>query len=331
MWIADTAEPDYKVESRRPPFLAFILCFGVLPAIAVAQSKDNLPAESAGLPEVTVSAGRVRDHRALEHAVHSFVESRSTPGTRTNQIGRWYQKVCPLVTGLQSGSNRVVAREVLDVARGVGAPVPPDGKTCVINIEVIFTTEPQALLDDFAKVNRTELGYFPKSQWGQMTTFSRPIQAWYETGTRQTNCQPARGTDIPQPCDPSVTQLDADVGDVNLQPSGFADRLKKGLRSEFGHVLIIVDSRSVARYSLSSIADYAAMLSLSRMTQLGNCASLPSITDLLASDCATPAPDTLTATDRAYLKALYATDLEAPLSLERGDLGLRMVTQIEGH
>jgi hypothetical protein len=318
------------LEHRRDRALAFILCVGALPAIAAAQSKDSVPADSAGLPEVTVSAQRVHDHRALEHAVHSFVESRSTAGTRTNQIGRWYEKMCPLVTGLQSGSNRLVTREVLDLARGVGAPVPPDGKTCSINIEIIFTDEPQALLDDIAKVNRAELGYFPTSQWSQMTTFSRPIQAWYETGTRQTNCQPPRGTDIPQPCDPSVTQLDVDAGDVNLQPSGFADRLKRGLRSEFGHVLIIVDSGSVARYSLASIADYAAMLSLSRMTQLGNCASLPSITDLLASGCANPAPDTLTAADRAYLKALYAADLETPLALERGDLGGRMIQQIEG-
>ena len=327
---------DTHIQSCRPRStwhraLALILCVGVLPAIAAAQSKDSLAADSTELPEVTVNAERVRDHEALKHAVRSFVQSRSTPGTRTNQIGRWYEKVCPLVTGLQSGSNKLVAREVLDLARDVGAPVAPDAKTCNINIEIIFTSDPQDLLDDIARLNRTELGYFPTSQRNQMTTFTRPIQAWYQTGTRQTNCQPPRGGEIAEPCDPSVTQLDADVGDVNLQPSGFADRLKKGLRSEFGHVLIIVDSRNVARYSLSSIADYAAMLSLSRMTQLENCASLASITDLLASGCANPAPDTLTAADRAYLKALYATDLEAPLSLERGDLGGRMIQQIEGH
>lgn len=311
--------------------LAFILCVGGSPVIAAAQSKDSLPADSAALPEVTVNAQRVRDHEALKHAVRSFVQSRSTPGTRTNQIGRWYQKVCPLVTGLQSGSNKLVAREVLDLAREVGAPAAADAKTCTINIEIVFTPDPQDLLDDIARVNRAELGYFPTSQRSRMTTFSRPIQAWYETGTRQTNCQPPRGTDIPQPCDPSVTQLDADVGNVNLQPSGFTDRLKKGLRSEFGHVLIIVDSRNVARYSLSSIADYIAMLSLSRMTQLEDCASLASITELLASGCANTAPDTLTAADRAYLQSLYATDLEAPLALERGDLGGRMIQRIESH
>ena len=95
-------------------------------------------------------------------------------------------------------------------------------------------------------------------------------------------------------------------------------------------VLIIADSTRVAPYSLQSIADYAAMVSLTRMAQLENCAPLPSITDLLASGCATPAPEALTAADRAYLKALYSANLEQTLNLERGDVHERMMRQIEG-
>jgi hypothetical protein len=66
------------------------------------------------------------------------------------------------------------------------------------------------------------------------------------------------------------------------------------------------------------------------MAQLDQCAPLPSITDLLAGGCATPVADALTAVDRAYLKALYAADLEKNLNLERGDIHQQMMRQIEG-
>jgi hypothetical protein len=52
-------------------------------------------------------------------------------------------------------------------------------------VEIVFTADPQALLDHMAKSYRPLLGLFPISQRAQMTTFSRPIQAWYETATRR--------------------------------------------------------------------------------------------------------------------------------------------------
>jgi hypothetical protein len=160
-----------------------------------------------------------------------------------------------------------------------------------------------------------------------VTTFNRPIQAWYETGTRSTDYQP------PQANGPSCFSclggtLDSDA--TATPPTGTANRFRQNLRSEFVHVLIIADSGQIARYSLQSVADYLAVLSLTHMSQLDQCAPLPSITDLLASGCATPAPDSLTAADRAYLKALYLADLEKNLNVESGDIHEQMMRQIEG-
>jgi hypothetical protein len=50
----------------------------------------------------------------------------------------------------------------------------------------------------------------------------------------------------------------------------------------------------------------------------------------LVSGCTTPAADSLTATDRAYLKALYSADLEKQLNIEQGDIHEQMMRQIEG-
>jgi hypothetical protein len=294
------------------------------------------------LEEVTVTATREMDHRALSRAVGGYVESHTAPGARINQIGRWHEKVCPLVTGLQHPGQDFVTREIVDVARGVGAPTGAVGRNCPISVEIVFTREPQALLDRIAKVYKPLLGFYPASQMQKVATFSRPIQAWYETGTRSMEAQlpiatasssnqsfgAGPGSDVPIH---SGAQIDSEVTAMGMQPSGVAGSyMGKRIRSEFVHVLIIADSRKLARFPLRSVADYIALLSLSRMAQLDRCAPLPSITDLLADGCALPVADALTAADRAYLKGLYASDLEQNLNLERGEVRERMMRAIEG-
>ncbi len=292
---------------------------------AGAQSNTAGPSAAEPLQEVTVTAQRALGHKELAHAVSSFVQSHAAPGGRIQQIGRWYNKVCPLVTGLQPAANDFVAREVLDMARGVGAPAGTTGKKCDANVEIVFTRQPQALLDHIAKSYRIVLGYYPRSQVAEALKFNRPIQAWYETATRSLNDHPGvvDGQISPQ------AQLDSDLTAIGWQPSGSAESLlSHGQLSEFAHILIIADSSEIERYSLRSIADYVALLSLTRMAQLDKCAPLPSITDLLAHDCA--APEEMTAADRAYLKGLYSANLDKFINLEQGDVHERMMRQMEG-
>jgi hypothetical protein len=285
---------------------------------AAAQSQDSQPISEHALQEVTVTAKRVQDHNTLVHAVSGFVASHSAPeASRTSQIGRWYEKVCPLVTGLQPAARDFITREIIAVAQSVRAPTAALGRKCPISVEIVFTHEPQALLDHIAKSYRPLLGFNPASQtqkqWlKSVTTFSRPIQAWYETGTRSAD----------------YATVDSDA--TAMAPAGMANRFRQDLRSEFVHVLIIADGGQIARYSLQSVANYLAVLSLTHMSQLDQCAPLPSITDLLASGCATPVTDSLTAADRAYLKSLYSADLEKNLNLEQGDIHQQMMQQIEG-
>jgi len=120
--------------------------------------------------------------------------------------------------------------------------------------------------------------------------------------------------------------LDADA--TATPPTGTANRFRQDLRSGFVHVLIIADVGRIARYSLQSVADYLAVLSLTHMSQLDQCAPLPSISDLLASGCVTPVTASLTAADRAYLKALYSADLQKNINIERDDIHDQMMRQI---
>ena len=129
----------------------------------------------------------------------------------------------------------------------------------------------------------------------------------------------------------SGVQVDSDATAMGAQPSGVGGSyLSNGQSSEFLHVLIIADMGQLARHSAHSVADYLALLALTRMADLDLCAPLPSITDLLAGGCATPVADSLTGADRAYLKALYSADLGKNLNIERADIHEEMMRQIEG-
>ena len=294
------------------------------------------------LDEVTI-VGKT-DLPTLDREVNQFVQSHAKPSTLIGQIGRWHEKVCPAVTGLQGTAAEFVTHQIENVARSVGAPNVASGKKCAVNIEVVFTAEPQALLDHIAATKyRPLLGYYRQSELKQVTTFNHPVQAWYMTGTRSIDAGlpmvglsagqsgAGNGEDISSIL---VTGLKADSaatdGSLGLGASGNpASRLSKGLRSEFMHVLIIVDSRGAAKYSLRSVSDHIALLALTRIGSQDTCSALASILTLFDPGCGQP-PAAITSADIAYLKALYGADLDMNLNLEQGDIHDRMLKTISG-
>lgn len=308
----------------------------VLVALAIGSAASA--AAAAGnvqpLDEVTV-LGKT-DLPTLTREIQQFVQSHAKPSTLIGQIGRWREKVCPAVTGLQGAAAEFVAHRIQDVARGVGAPSATSGKKCAVNIEVLFTGQPQALLDQIAAMYPPLLGYYRRSELKQVTTFDHPVQAWYMTGTRSLDAglpdQPPSGpvsSDILAIINTGLTPDSAySDGSLGLGASGNPEsRLSKGLRSEFMHVLIIVDSKAVARYSLRSVADYLALLALTRIGSQDSCSGLSSILTLFDVGCGQP-PAALTSADTAYLKALYGADLDMNLNLEQGEIREHMLQTI---
>ena len=72
---------------------------------------------------------------------------------------------------------------------------------------------------------------------------------------------------------------------------------------------------------MRAVADYIGVLALTRLVSLDTCSELPSIVDLFSTDCGSRAkPGSITAADTAFLRALYASDLEQNLSTERADM-----------
>ena len=76
--------------------------------------------------------------------LQDFVRSFARPTRLTGKIARWSDGICPFVAGLPPGFTKFVVRRLRGVAVQVGAPVN-DSPSCKPNIEVAFTTRPQAL------------------------------------------------------------------------------------------------------------------------------------------------------------------------------------------
>jgi hypothetical protein len=315
----------------------------------LAASADPPAAPAEPLDEVTVRALRWLDERTLDRVViPKFVTSHGIASARINQVGSWHDRICPETQGLQPLSNEYVSRRVLELARDVGAPIEHAGR-CKTNIEILFTAHPEEQLSYVVKNKPGMLGYSPGGL-DELTTFDHPVQAWYATRTHSYVAieAPASGQRASHEIvdDPMSKNLwlttdthaeSAPMGESTQDASGdlvrgvAGSRLENGMLSEFVNVLILIDSRQVTGHSLRAIADYVAMLALTR-SALGGCNELPSVIDLLSRDCGErPPPQAVTSADEAYLKALYASNLEMNVSLERGEIHDRMLRQIVGH
>ncbi len=327
-----------------------------LPAAALpatTQLADQpAPQNSHELQEVRVTAPKFT-RRKLKRVAIRFVQLHGAVSPVIDQVGRWRVDVCPMVSGLNPASSVFVTRRVTEIAQSVGAPTRGVGETCAVDIEIVFTAQPQQLLDHIATAYPILLG---SSRSAGDTTFRHAIQSWYVTGTRAVDGvnlpdasfgnantaatgNPADGMrdmdmQITGPTAPPFSaglQIDVPGGEGTAVTGLAGSHFTKGLTSEFVHVFVIVDSGKVAGDSLRSISDYIAMLALTRMGSLDGCNDLPSIIDLLSSGCGErEKPQTLTDADTAYLKALYSADLEMNLNIERGDMRDRMVKVIMG-
>src|SRR5579862_9674862 len=304
------------IRGCRRCFLAALTCLSISHVHAG-------PEPGASLDEVTVTAHKQIDPYTLDHVVvPQFVASHGTPGERIDQIGRWVEDICADTHGLQPLYNEFVSRRVIAVARFVGAPVPHAGH-CVTNTDIIFSDSPQDLLDRIARNSPELLGYAQKR--ADLRTLHHPIEARYVTGTRSFTTLTTSvdghtptirgGLHIDNQWDPVIGQAGSHLGHHN--------------RSEFARVTVIVDLSALREHTLQSIADYIAMLVLTR-TGLDGCNALSSILDLLSPDCGgRPPPSSITDADLSYLKALYASNLEVRLNLERGELHDRMLRAIK--
>jgi hypothetical protein len=280
----------------RMSLFACMVVVGV-PSPCSSQEAKRTPDASAAPPETVIVTGHLPDREQRDKVVWNFVYAHAKYSPKIDQLARWSTPVCPEVRNLAPSFGTFIKKRIEAIATSTGAPTK---ETCKTNIEIIFTSQPQKLMDGVAKSDPKLLGYHFVHDIAAAATVTRSIQAWYVTATSN-----RVRTAIDDP--------------YHSAPGGIpGSRLTSGQLSMLDHVLIVVDTDKVAGYSIGPIADYIAMLSLSQAEAPDNCVELPSILDLMSSDCSdSQKPESLTVADKAYLEGLYAMDTEEIGSLQR--------------
>jgi len=242
-----------------------------------------------------------------KNAISQFVQSYVKSATLSaGKIAQWKAGICTRTYGLsQAQYNQFVTDRVENTAVQVGIYV--QSLPCRLNVEIIFTDKPHDFLSRVNGLGARLLGATP-SQSDAAENMRYPVQAWYNTATRDNNGFLIQDSqDSPIPTTPSNSALQ------NFSSATFASatgsRITNGLSSELSHIYVVADTNKTQDYSLGAIADYITVLIFSQSQDFDNCKAIPSIANLVSTACnADLKPKGMTDADLAYLKAIYRTN-----------------------
>jgi hypothetical protein len=301
------------------------------PAPSSAQPDPGAVNETSELPGITVTAPKPPTEQELAgDSLHQFIVHHATVQYEylngvSRDLARWRggkQSICPRTFGIDSAANSFVTARIRAIAAYVGVPVQADPQ-CRDNVRIVFTPDPEAAMNDvvqWASVYYRGDRWFAKSARLLEFVGDKPIQGWYLTTPRGS---PVLNTEIG-----SLRTYLAPLW-PKIMPHWFTD---DGHMSGIGTVILVVDTKKLGGYSIATLADYAAMLSLSLIQVPDYCDPLPSILDVMSPSCAARAkPKTMTAGDLAFLKALYSRSWTYGSSPARADIEYSMTQQFKGH
>jgi hypothetical protein len=285
--------------------------------------------ENSEIPAVTVMTPTPPTEQELAGgSLYQFIVHHATVPyvnyVTDRNLARWrgaMQSICPLTVGLRPGDNAFVTARLRALAAYVGAPVQSDPQ-CKNNVQIIFTSDPKQAMDDVLKWATSPSTFGIRYSGGMRDLVAyrsdHAIEGWYITtrgGARVLNTDVALvGLDV-LPVWPQINQM-------YLQNDPRASGVGIGV------VILVVDTTKVADYTIGTIADYLAMLTLSVAQSPDHCDPLPSILDSMSSSCGTrERPTAITAGDLAFLKALYYRNTGLGPSLSRAALQDNMMDQ----
>lgn len=268
--------------------------------------------------------------------INGFVQSVTVPNRLTGKLARWETPICPIAMGVRKKAAQFITKRLKDVAQQAGAPVDQDA-SCKPNIQIVFTTTPQGLLDNIRKQQEAFLGYADtKAQRDKLALFQDPIKALYLTqtvdlrGKAQIDSGKTSGQlEIQMYCDicapPYFTMRipGASAGAVTGSRA-----LGDGLRSTFYNVIVVADPTKLVELEMGPLSDYVTLLALSQVQGLEKCQGLSSIVNLLPPGCERPAA--MTVADMGYLRGLYRMNAEQQSAGQRDFVAWQMGQALTG-
>ena len=317
---------------RRLAPLFLSLCVALPAAAQNAPAPVPQPAPSTA-DDVTVTGAR-------EQAIAKFVETRAAATRFAGKIARWQARICPKVYGIPDNYAKFVTARLNAVAKEAGARTNVD-PACKINIQIVFTTSPQALMNNIRKEHPNYLGYHDNlAQAEQMTQLKRQVHAFYTTqttdyrGQTQIDTRRRMGIDLQMPAAPQSGQLtESAQGTVTMNmPNASAGSvsgtrfLGDGIQAAFNHIVIVIDTTKVTDLEMGTLGDYIAMLALSQPERFDTCQDLASITNLMITPACAPATmvSEMSPHDISYLQGLYKMNMAGSLRVQKSQITSKM-------
>lgn len=253
--------------------------------LAFAQDAQTPPTEVEG---VTITGGR------LEEVVRSFVaEVAAAP--RDRNLARWDRRICIGVVNMDARYAQALVDQVSAVSLAVGLDIGEPG--CRANVLILADSNGDALatrlVDDSPLVFRPDLGgtNLGRAALAHFQSSGAPVRWWHVTRT-----------------------VSSDTGEIaqggaTIQVRG-ASRLRRNVREDMDHVIIILDTSRIGALNFASLADYVAMVALAQVDAEADTAEFPTILNLFSTTPVDPGAR-MTQWDLDYLRALYDMDGDA--------------------
>jgi hypothetical protein len=323
--------------------LALLACSAAMSVLAQPNTPPEPPPPGVG-PNGKVSSSQFPDvgviappppttQQLAPDGVDQFIVHHGSTnyGQATGAVGgsllRWRggraETLCPGTTGLDQGYNDFVSARVRAIAAFVGAPVQADDQKCTPNVQIIFTQDPRGVMAAVQQWGARSLRVKFDHQMQKALDISdeHAIQGWYVTAGGGANVLNR---------DPGL------VGGIDLQALWPRVIPTSNLANADAHrsilgVVLVINTKRVKGITIGSIADYAALVSLTVIQNPDQCDPLPSILDLMSPACTSPdKPAGITAGDLAFLKALYYKNTGLGGTLSRDSIQVNMLQQLRG-
>jgi len=273
------------------------------------------------LETVEVTASREKMRQEINTFVHKVTRMEG------EFVGRWGGLVCPMVVGVSDAQTQFIQRRIVEVQdQARKKKSRPDAK-CDPNLFVIITDDSDKVLADWKE---RDPGMF---RWKTRENVSRsagpgPVKTWHNAiltaadgrAVNEASMLTGRGN----PSSSQVTTGSRINIDKPSCPSG--SRIQAGCWEHINAVVVLVDARQTGKVTITQLADYIAVVSLSQIDLTADLGGVDSILRLYGRPPAEVPPMGITEWDHAFLNGLYRASY-SPKNQQR-DIAARMVREL---
>ncbi|WP_312813147.1 hypothetical protein [Brevundimonas sp.] len=279
-------------------FVASIVAASLLLSSAPQEAETPVAVD-----DVVVSA------RQLDEQVTGFVRDITVPDSNLN-VARWHRKMCVSVVNMQNDAAQYIIDRVAQVALDVGVKSGDPG--CSANVIVIAAADAnettREIVDRYRRTLLPDVSGARRSRQAleRFAVNDLPVRWWHTSML----IDPDTGRSAARRWGDHITGWYSGGGGVEL-PLDFpvvevnSTYLRTGLRTDLTSALIILDMEKLSGISVPQIADYIAMIALTRVNMDADYSGYHSVLSLSSDKDISG----LTEWDMAYLKTLYSADI----------------------